>query len=223
MQIAELMTTEVLTATPEMPLKEAARLMSKNSVSGLPVVDQNYRVVGVVSEGDFVARAGAQARVGLLDVVLGRGVKAVDSETVQEVMTSRVHTVDQSVDHPTAARLMQRRGIKRLPVVDKDGRLVGIVSRSDILKVFTRSDEDIRQRILDHVIGEVVTPNSDDLEVAVEQGKVSLTGSVESRSEALLIAELSAEVDGVLALESKLRFQVDDMQSLEGPGGFRPR
>lgn len=210
MRVSELMTNNVLTATPEMRLKDAALLMSENSVSGLPVVDRDYRVIGILTEGDFVARAGAQNRVSFLDTIIGRDVKVLESETVGDAMQRRVHTVGADALHGAAAWMMQKKGVKRLPVVDADDRLIGVISRSDILKVFTRTDEEIKRQILDRVVGEVVMPDTADLEVEVENGKVFLSGTVATRTESLLLSELSKAVDGVIALDSKLRYLVDD-------------
>lgn len=210
MRVSELMTKTVLTARPEMHLKDAARIMSKHSISGLPVVDDEYRVTGIITEGDFVSRAGAQSRVSLLDTILGRDLRALESETVGDVMQRRVHTVSGSALHGFAAVLMQKKGVKRLPVVDEDGKLSGIISRSDILKVFTRTDEAIRSDILDHVVGQVVRPDSEDLAVEVEDGTVRLSGTVATRTESLLLCELSTKVDGVMGIDSKLRYLVDD-------------
>lgn len=210
MRVSELMTTDVLTATPEMRLKDAALSMSDNSVSGLPVVDSDYRVIGILTEADFVARAGSQSRAGLLDWILGHDVTPPEAETVGEAMQRSVHTIGADALHGEAAWLMQKKKVKRLPVVDADGALVGVVSRSDILKVFTRTDAAIRSEILERVVRRVVMPDSDDLEVAVENGMVCLSGTVATRTEALLLRELSAVVDGVIGLDSKLRFLVDD-------------
>jgi CBS domain-containing protein len=126
-------------------------------------------------------------------------------------MTSPAVTIDRSATLPEAVRLMHERGVKRLAVVDEDGRLVGIVSRSDLLRVFLRPDAEIREEILRSVIGEALWLDPTAFRVEVEQGRVRLEGTLERRSLVPVLVQLVSQVDGVVGVESRLGWQVDDV------------
>jgi CBS domain-containing protein len=106
---------------------------------------------------------------------------------------------------------MYDRDVKRLPVVDHSGALVGIVTRADLLKVFLRSDDELRFDILDHVIGDLLPLPPGAVEVEVSDGVVHLAGRVRLRSQALTLEEVTGAVDGVVAVESRLVWRVDDV------------
>jgi CBS domain-containing protein len=216
------MTNLVVTGRDDMSLKEAARLMSEGAISGLPVVDDQGVVIGIVSEGDFVQRAGGKRRESLLDLLFDHDKAKLDAKTVGEAMTNKVVTIDQDATHATAARLMEKKGVKRLPVVDADGRLVGIVSRSDILDVFVRPDDAIEQEIRLHVISEVIGADPEDVEVEVDEGVVTLSGTLPARTDVLLLEHLSAGVDGVLGVDSTVHSMVDDTAGAYGPEVLGP-
>ncbi|HLU31487.1 MAG TPA: CBS domain-containing protein [Acidimicrobiia bacterium] len=213
MRIRELMTTEVVTVSERTPLKEAAQLMSDRAISGLPVL-RDGTVVGVVSEADFVARAtGGRS---LVDLLFHRQKIDRPADTVGEIMATDVVTIGPDASHVDAARLMDRRRVKRLPVVDAEGRLLGVVSRADILTVFTRSDAEIEEEIRHHILAQVLAIEPDSIEVLVDHGHVTLAGTVPAKTEAALAEELASRVDGVIAVESTLHYRVDDTRGAEG-------
>jgi CBS domain-containing protein len=109
-----------------------------------------------------------------------------------------------------AARLMHRRRVKRLPVVDAEGRLLGIVSRADLIQVFLRSDDAIATEIRDDVLRHALAIDPDTVTVAVEEGVVRLEGQVENKSLARIAARLAGAVEGVVAVENRLRWKLDD-------------
>ena len=137
--VGRIMTRGVVTVTPDADLQEVARLLGENHVSGLPVVDAASRVVGVISEADVLSMTGVKRGHTFRDVVrhvLGESRAAPQkSSTVADYMTSPAITIRPETDVRDAARIIDEKRIKRLPVVDEEGRLVGIVSRADLVKV----------------------------------------------------------------------------------------
>lgn len=130
-------------------------------------------------------------------------------------MTRKVLCIEPDATHAQAARVMEQGKVKRLPVVDEDGRLVGIVSRSDILSVFARPDEAIEEEIRHRIIGQVLALEPDTVSVEVDEGRVRLEGTVPARTEANLLAGLVPGVDGVISVESSVRYLVDDTARAE--------
>jgi CBS-domain-containing membrane protein len=149
-KVKDVMTTTVVTAETWTPFKALARTMATAGVSALPILDRNGWVVGIVSEGDLLLkeeaigsdRRGFRRLSGRGDRRKARGLIAKD------VMTSPVATISPEATPAEAARSLHDRGVKRLPVVDREARLVGIVSRQDLMKIFLREDKEIRDEII---------------------------------------------------------------------------
>jgi len=201
MRVRDMMTTDVCTVRPETPLKEVARLLVERRVSGVPVVDEGGRVLGVVSEGDFLAReAGAAERPrGPLwwhwAASPDQAANRMNATTAGEAMTSPAITVSAERSLMNAAAIMARSAINRLPVVD-DGKLVGIVSRADIVRAFARTDEELIE----------VARNSlravDGLQVvSVEDGKAVIAGSVVSETLARTARHIVESIEGIVAVD----------------------
>jgi CBS domain-containing protein len=212
-KLSDLMTTDVITVGPDAPLKEAARRMVEAGVSGLPVTDESGVLIGVITEADFVAsEAGRRAprRAGLLRHWLKEEKTLPAAQNVGDVMTKEVTTLNAEADHAEAARTMQKAGIKRIPVVDGEGALKGIISRSDILRAFTRSDSEIISEIEDHVMTEILWIDSSLVDVTCEDGNVALNGRLETRSDAQLLAELTNRLDGVASVDNNLTWSYDN-------------
>lgn len=214
MKVRELMTVDPVTARPDTPLKEAARLMASRGISGLPVVEGG-KVVGIVTEADFVERTAGMGRASLADILLNRKDRLVGASTVGDVMSVPVFGVGPDDSHVQAARIMKRKRVKRLPVMNHEGYLLGVVSRSDILAVFTRPDAVIEQDIRHRIIGQVLAMEPERLAVEVEDGNVRIEGSVQARTEASLLEDLVSEVDGVWSVEAQIHYLVDDTRRSE--------
>jgi CBS domain-containing protein len=140
MKVGDFMSTPVVTVRPDSPIMDAAQLMLKHHVSGLPVVDDNGRVVGIVTEHDLLRRTdrpSSQQPYWLLLMIEGAAVAKefvrFDDAKVKEIMTSDPLVVMEDTPIEDVCRMMEQRGIKRLPVA-QDGRLVGIVSRADLVR-----------------------------------------------------------------------------------------
>ncbi len=215
MKVRDLMTTDPLTATPDMLLKEAARTMVRNKVSGLPVL-LDGELVGIVTEGDFLrqeANRDQPYRFSLLDALFGEGPSDPPAvETVVEVMSEHVISIGPEASIGEAARVMANKRVKRLPVLDA-GVLIGIISRADVVNAFTKPDEIIEDEVREDIVRRLLFLDPEDVGVSVLDGVVTLDGEMENRTEAHLLEELTRRVEGVVRVESNLTFLVDDQKA----------
>lgn len=213
MKVSDVMTSDVSTISGDAPLKEAAMIMVNAGISGLPVVDDQRKVVGIITEADFVAaeaeRSWGRQRRRLLANLFGEAKKTAASQ-VSDVMSRDPHTIDRGSSVTEAARRMTELGVKRLPVVTPDGTLEGIISRADVMGAFARSDADLKTEIEVDVFDRVMRLAPGSVEVVVVDGVASLTGRVETRSEARLLSEMVVRVEGVIAVDSNVSFEHDD-------------
>lgn len=227
MKLRELMTTDVITIGPDASLKGAARRMIEAGVSGLPVTDDSGSLVGVISEADFVKNeAGRRAakRARLLRWFTGDNEIPETERMVRDVMTPDVITLGAEADHAEAARVMKNAGIKRIPVVGDAGELIGLVSRSDILRAFARSDGDIVAEIKEHLMRKVLWIDPRLVTIVCEDGNVALIGNLETRSDATLLVELTGRLDGVVSVNDRLTWTVDNtkVEMVASPRPFVP-
>ncbi|MFJ1704946.1 CBS domain-containing protein [Kitasatospora sp. NPDC088346] len=211
--VHDVMTQEVVTAGPDTPFKEVAALFHRNDITAVPVVDDRRRPIGMVSEADLIRKEAV-----LPDTegsAPGRWLDANDraraeAETAGGLMTSPAVTARATWSIPEAARAMDRHHVKRLPVVDEVGRLVGIVSRRDLLQVFLRHDAAIREEITHDVLGQTLWLAPGDVRVTVRDGVVTLTGRLPRRSMVPIAEQLCRAVDGVVAVHPTLDWSEDD-------------
>lgn len=211
--VRDLMTKTVVVVDGSAPFKEIVRLMQEVGVSALPVVDAGRRLVGIVSEGDLILKEdpGQEGEAHLFESRRQRGSRAKARGLVAEqLMTTPVVTVPPDASLGEAARLMHERGVKRLPVVDPDGRVIGIVSRTDVLRVFLRDDEEIRHDVVDAVITRTLRVDPATIRVEVKDGVVMLEGRLERRSLIPVLVGLTYAVEGVVGVEDHLSHIVDD-------------
>jgi CBS-domain-containing membrane protein len=212
--VAEVMSTDLVVATRSTPYKELVRMMRERGVHALPVVDDDRRVVGIVTETDLALkqeyRPGGQASY--LEGTEWRVWRRKAAATVAEqCMSDPVTVIGADTTVRGAARLLHRRGVHHLPVVDAEGRLVGIVTRRDLVSVFLTSDDEIRDRIRAGVL-ERLNLLENDIEVDVSEGVVTLRGKVEWRSLAQEIVTLTGGIDGVVGVVDRLDHYCDDTQ-----------
>jgi CBS domain-containing protein len=223
MQIDELMTRDPVAVGPETPLKDVAAILLEHGISGVPVIGERLEVLGVVSEADIIAKeAGPDPgdRRLISWLIGGRYVdrEKIAARTAAEAMGSPAITVDARETVAEAARLMSELGIKRLPVVDGEGALIGIVTRADLVRAFSRSDEEIEREIREML--ETLWLDEPGLHLRVERGDVRLAGKMERRSDAEVLVRLTRRVPGVVDVHSTLRWEWDDGQL---PKKQRPR
>jgi CBS domain-containing protein len=212
-RVGHVMTRDVVSVTPDTPLKDVAAALVERGISGLPVCDADGAVVGVLSEADLlVKQGGSPERSGGLFAWLVETASAPDlaklrAHTAGEAMTSPAVTVETASPVSEAARTMVSLGVNRLPVVE-DGRLVGIVTRADLVRLFTRSDEEIARDIRQDVVKRLwIAPER--IEIEVEQGEVVLRGEVDTEVEAGLLEKRIPLVAGVVGVRSELSWAVD--------------
>ncbi|MER7751919.1 CBS domain-containing protein [Kitasatospora sp. NPDC097643] len=223
--VHDVMTQEVITARSGTPFKEIAALFHRNDITAIPVIDDQGHPIGMVSEADLIRKAAVlpdpEGRTP------GRWLDAKDraraeAETAGGLMTSPAVTARATWSVPEAARQMDKHKVKRLPVVDDVGRLVGIVSRRDLLQVFLRHDAAIREEITHDVLGQTLWLAPGDVQVVVRDGVVTLTGRLPRRSMIPIAEQLCRAVDGVVAVHQTLDFTEDDTDvHLEQPHAYR--
>jgi CBS domain-containing protein len=214
--VRDLMTRDVMTVRPDTPLKDVARLLVEHDISGMPVVEDG-RVVGVISEGDLLmTEAGmnpADRRpfgriIGESDATR-RNLAKIEALTAGEAMTAPAVTIGAERPIMEAAAIMTRGGMNRLPVVDGE-QLVGLISRSDVVRAFTRPDEEIAEVIRQAVLYQTLWLDPAVFDVAVRDGNVRIEGRVERRSTAQMIERIPLLVPGVITVEADIAWQVDD-------------
>jgi CBS domain-containing protein len=215
MRVHDVMTKSVKTVAPDASLKDVAALLVENGISGLPVCDDDGRVLGVVSEADILAKErGAEPADGMLAWLLARPdadtVVKARARTAADAMTTPAITVSAYASAHVAARLMLEHGINRLPVVKQD-RLVGIVTRADLVRAFGRSDYQIAWEIERDVLVRALWIPPGDVKVEVERGVVTLRGVVDTRSDAHSVVRIVERVPGVVAVTSHVTWRVDDL------------
>lgn len=210
MRVLDIMTIDVLTVGPEETLKAAARKMVEAGVSGLPVVDDNGQLIGIITEADFLEREADRTHRRLLDALMHKPASVVEAETVGEVMSTHPVVIYPEASVTEAARIMSHHHVKRLPVVSEDGILRGIVSRGDVVTVFTRPDDVIEDEVREDIVNRVLLLDADTVDVAVVDGVVKLSGSLPTRTDKRLLEEMVRRIDGVVRLESDVSFEVDD-------------
>jgi CBS domain-containing protein len=207
MRVSDIMTMKVFTATRDMPLRLAATRLLEYGISGMPVVD-GERLIGVISETDILFKErSAPVREGLVDWLVHYGEDPPDAKllarTVGDAMTAPAVTIGPRKLVSEAAELMLELGIDRLPVVDGD-ELVGIVTRADLVRAFTRTDKEIEQEIRDEVIFHTLWVSPSRLRVQVDDGLVSLEGEVDNETLAEQIVHFVQRVPGVVSVEPRL-------------------
>jgi CBS domain-containing protein len=196
------MTTEVLSVRPEATLKDVARMLSARAISGMPVVDDDGHVLGVISEADILAKERRPKDETLRERLRGRrdGFKR-DARTVGEAMTSPAVTIPAHRWVDGAAALMLDRQINRLPVVDRAERLVGIVTRADLVRAFAASDERIEHEVREEVLRRELWLDPTAFEVTVDEGEVALVGHLDSEAQSELLRSRVRLVPGVVSVE----------------------
>ena len=207
MKVSDVMTTEVVTVTPDTPLKKAAALMLERGVSGVPVVEEG-RVVGVLSETDILFKEHARPdRQGLVDWVTHYGedppAAKLDARLVRDAMTTPAVTVRPARTVADTATTMLDLGIDRLPVVDAD-ELVGIVTRRDLVRAFTRTDDEIEEEIREEVILRTLWAEPTPISITVDAGEVVIEGRVEGEEIAEQIRTHALKVPGVVSVDIQL-------------------
>ena len=218
--VRDVMSAHPISVRKTASFKEIAARLREYRVSAFPVLECDGTIIGVVSEADLLAKealdVGQPGVRGLITgIVRRRAFRKAAGVTAGDLMTSPAVTVgaDDTVEH--AARLMYTRGLKRLPVVDATGRLTGIISRTDVLAVFDRPDEEIRIEITGQVIPRLSEPSW--YVVRVKDGIVTLEGTPETISIGRQVLAQVRHVQGVVAVQDRLAYPLPPVPAAPGP------
>jgi len=212
-RVDDVMTTDVVSVREDTPYHDVVNVLIGRRVSAVPVVDRFHHVVGVVSEADLLHKveADGQAKPRIFESPRRRNERAkAGGRTAGDVMTSPALCVSPSVAVAAAARRMHQEQVKRLPVEDDLGRLVGIVTRSDLLKVHLRSDAAIRRDVAEEVFRQILAVEPGKVSVQTACGVVTLSGRTHFRSTADKALRLTRQVPGVVDVAGELSYDVDD-------------
>ncbi|WP_225848999.1 CBS domain-containing protein [Streptomyces sp. HPF1205] len=198
--VRDVMTADTATVDRTAPFKEIVRILQRRKVGAVPVVEADGRVVGVVSEADLLPKEEFRdsepsrlTQLRRLEDVLKAG-----SAVAGDLMTAPAVTIEEDATLSQAARVLARAGVKRLPVVDGAGRLRGVVSRADLLKVFLREDEDIAEEVRREIVAHVFPGEPPTVRVHVAEGTVVLRGHVADTARIPVAARLVRAVEGVV-------------------------
>ncbi|MFI2435886.1 CBS domain-containing protein [Streptomyces sp. NPDC018693] len=204
--VRDVMTGTVVAVETGTPFKDVARALRLWHVSALPVVDSAHHVLGIVSEADLLPKEEFRATAPDDHTLRRRGadLARAGARTAEELMTAPAVTAGENDTLAQAARTMARCGVKRLPVVDPEGVLTGIVSRSDLLKVFLRADEDIAREVRREIVAVLFPESPEPVRVRVRDGVVTLTGAVRDTALVPVAARLARAVPGVVDVECAL-------------------
>ncbi|RSN60918.1 hypothetical protein DMH01_16825 [Amycolatopsis sp. WAC 04182] len=206
--IRDVMTREVYSVRKGTLIADIAGILAGRGISAVPVVDDDRDVVGVVSEADLLLKQVESVSAPRPRVP---GIRSKShARTAADVMSTPAITVEADLPVAEAARLMVGHRVKRLPVVDRYGKLTGIVSRADLVHAFVRTDEEIRDEVLRDVSEQIRRPSRGDVRVGVENGIVTLRGEVERRSQAVVLSALVRRIAGVVDVVDRVRFGWDD-------------
>ncbi|WP_340384406.1 CBS domain-containing protein [Streptomyces sp. SS7] len=218
-RVGSVMTTDVVRAEYGTPFKEVARLLAAHRISGLPVVDEDGKVIGVLSETDLMMHQATtpdpyepKPRRRLAELTPGAKRRAAKGKarTAGRLMTQPPVTVHADDTIVQAARIMAQKHVERLPVLDEEDRLAGIVTRRDLLQVFLRPDAEIRTAVIEEVLLRALSLPPRSVEVSVTEGVVTLTGHMERKSETEIALSMTRRIDGVVDVVGRLTYRLDD-------------
>jgi len=216
--VADVMTAPAICVTERARFKDIVRLLDRYSVSAVPVVDEQRRVVGVVSEADLILKedltASSHPRLESPRHRADRG--KAEARLAWQLMTPNVVTIGPDAPLHTAARLMHENAIKRIPVVDEEDQLVGVVSRHDVLKVYLRSDARIREDV-EAELGRFHSVSPGTIKVGVRDGVVTLEGEVDHAEDVELVQIVAESVDGVVDVRAWLRLSAGAVVGVPQP------
>jgi CBS-domain-containing membrane protein len=201
--VKDVMSTHVIAVREIATFKEIAMRLHEHRVSAFPVIDSANKCIGVVSEADLLAKEAAEdeGSAATPGMTWDRDQSKAQAVTAGELMSSPAVTIGADEPVTRAARLMYARRVKRLPVTSEDGTLIGIVTRSDVLSVYDRPDQDIA----DEITRDLIAGRSRYI-VTVKDGIVTLEGTPEDADAARGIVGAARHVEGVVAVRDRLAY-----------------
>ena len=212
--VRDVMSTHVIAAREHATFKELAAMLHDQRVSAFPVVDEDNKVIGIVSETDLLAKEALEGTVPgtLRSLPHQREGTRVSGLTAADLMSRPAVTIgpDEPVSH--AARLMYNKRVKRLPVIDDNGLLVGIVSRSDVLSVYSKPDAEIRDQVTSDLIRGTFLSDPAAVTVTVKDGIVTVAGTPETTQAGHGIVVAVRHMEGVVAVRDRLSYPPGESQ-----------
>ena len=205
--VKDVMTTQVIWVRKDATFREMAAALRKYRISAFPVLGDDDKVIGVVSEADMLTKEALNGEPSVFSGILHRrATEKARGVTAGDLMTAAVVTIppEDTVEH--AAQLMYTRKVKRLPVIDANGHLVGIISRADVLSVFDRTDEAICREITGELIPNAFSIDPTTFDVTVRDGVVTLAGVPETSEVGHEIVHRVRHVPGVVAVRDRFRY-----------------
>ncbi|MCM2580102.1 CBS domain-containing protein [Streptomyces meridianus] len=204
--VKDLMTDKAVSVQRGTTFKEIVAVLEEFDITAVPVVDDAGRPLGVVSEADLLRKtSGGSSHSALLHPEPGEAERAkVEATTAEGLMTAPAVCARPGWTVVEAAAAMERHRVKRLPVVGDGGELIGVVSRSDLLHVFLRSDQSIRSEIIEDVVVQTLGEPPSAIGVEVGHGHVVLSGTVTRPGLASVLERLCRSVDGVIEVDNRL-------------------
>ena len=216
--VKDVMSTHVIAVRKSASYKEMAAMLRSQRVSAFPVIDDDNKVIGVVSETDLLTKEALEGSVPrtLQSLTRQRVRSQVDGVTAADLMTRPAVTIGPDATVTDAARLMYNRRVKRLPVVSGGGTLIGIVTRSDVLSVYSRPDSQIQNQITQDFILGVFLCDPARFTVTVKDGIVTVEGTPETTQVGLDIIDAVRHMEGVVAVHDRLTYPVDLQYGISG-------
>jgi CBS domain-containing protein len=209
--VGDVMTREVVTVGADAGFRQIADLLVSRGLSAVPVVDVHGAVIGVVSEADLLAKLEYADRLPHHPLA-SRRTRAIQRKSAgdraADLMTAPAVTIEPEVSVSRAARMLEAARVKRLPVVDKSGHLVGIVSRRDLVRTYVRTDAQLRHAVTEVLVALWIDPG--DISVTCRSGIVRLDGRVDRRSTAQMVTDVVRATAGVVDLIDELSVDYDD-------------
>lgn len=220
--VKDVMTTHVVVVRKQATFKEMAERLRRHRVSAFPVIDDEGRVIGVVSEADMLAKEALVTSAGLHPGPVShlrhkRDFDRAAAVTAGDLMTAPPVTISPQEPAAQAARLMYSCRVKRLPVVDAENRIVGIVSRSDVLSVYSRPDAEIAREIREELILKIFLTDPDRFAVTVKSGIVTLEGRPETAQSGRDLVAEAWHVEGVVSVRDRLSYPPSAHSASPGP------
>jgi CBS-domain-containing membrane protein len=225
-KVKDVMTTDVVSVHEDTGFKDLADILIGHGVSAVPVVNDHNYVVGVVSEADLLHKvefSGESIAARLFERRRHRAAREkAGGDDARGIMTAPAVTTSPEKKVVDAARVMEARQVKRLPVVDDQGRLVGIVSRRDLLKTFLQPDAAIRDEVVEQVLHRALWVQPPEVDVTVQDGVVTLIGELDRKSTIGVAVALTRSVDGVVDVVDRLTYRYDDTADLRSSRYMNP-
>jgi len=205
--VSAVMTADPITVSTQTPFKDIAELLTGNGISAVGVLDKTGALVGVVSEADLLPHLWEDRKPRWRDRLLARKANACVAE---DLMTSPAVTIKADATFAAAAAEFAHNGVRRLFVL-RNGKVAGVLSRRDLVRVFTRDDAELEREISDRVLREQLNLGPDRVRVAVRSGIVTVCGRVERRSDIDPVTRLIQELSGVVEVRNRLDYVWNDV------------